>query len=234
MKLKTLIEINEWISHGIAVNRTPDSKLRATPGGQNDGAPGWNEGVGDWDGIIEGKDWFCYLEGNDWHNKRSGASIYITEDDNPHKMWIKIKTHGLRKANDTNESYKDRIRKHTNKVARSWMSAAKEIHDGAGLNEVGNPISVSWKHAIKEALNDPKVKAHLAETGENKLSPIADPVNFTPRIGESDVKKQSISYSAVVLTEESQNKIKSLFKDQMPDGWTVYAHHMTICMGGLP
>jgi len=235
MKLKTIIQINEWISHGVAVNRTPDSKLRATPGGQNDGAQGWNEGVGDWDGIIEGKDWFCYVEGNDWHSKTAGASIYITEDDKPHKISIKIKTHGLRKTNDTNESFKERVRKHAHKVARSWMTKAKEIHNNTDLNEVGNPIPVSWKQAFKEALNDPKVKGLVAETSEKELSPIADPVNFTPRIGETDIPKPiKISYSAVVLTDQDQQKLKSIFKDQMPDGWTEFAHHMTICMGPLP
>jgi len=250
MKLKTLLQINEWISHGIAVNRSPDDNLYPTPGGMNDGNPhwntkdsfdvnssniaegkGWNDDVEDWDGIVEGDDWFCYMEGNDWHNKRSGASIYINEDDKPHKMWIKIKTHGLRKKGDTNESYKDRIKKHTNKVARSWMSAAKEIHNNTDLNEVGNPIHISWKQAFKEALNSPKVKLYVAEVGEKEITPLADPINFTPRIGESNMQK--ISYSAIVLTEADQSKLKSMFKDQTPDGWTVYAHHMTINMGEL-
>jgi hypothetical protein len=178
-QLKQLTSINEWISHGVAVNRTPDSKLRATPGGQNDGAVGWNEGVGDWENIIKGKDWFLHLESNDWHNKMSGASIYINEDDKPYKISIKIKTHGLRKNGDTNEIYKERIRKHTHKVARSWMSKAKEIHNNTELNEAGNPITVSWKRAFKEALNDPKVMGLVAETSEKEMSVVSDPVNFT-------------------------------------------------------
>ena len=97
-------------------------------------------------------------------------------------MWIKIKTHGLRKNNDTNESYKERIRKHTNKVARSWMGAAKEIHNNPDLNEVGNPIQKTWKQSFKEALNDPKVKSYVAEVGEKRIAPMIDPVNFTLRI----------------------------------------------------
>ena len=180
IKLKSLIP--EWISHSPTINRSPDVALRPTPGGQNDGMPGWNEGVEDWDGIVEGKDWFCYMEGNDWHNKRSGATIYINEDEKPHKMWIKIKTHGLRKTNDTNESYKERVRKHTNKVARSWMSEAKRIHDNPELNEVGNTIPISWKQSFKEALNSPKVKNYIAETGAKDIAPVCDPENFTPRI----------------------------------------------------
>ncbi len=170
IKLKSLLP--EWISHGITMNRNPDVKLRATPGGQNDGAPGWNEGVGDWDGIIEGKDWFCYVEGNDWHNKMAGASIYITEDDKPHKISIKIKTHGLRKTNDTNESFKERVRKHAHKVARSWMTKAKEIYNNPDINEAGNPIHKSWYDCFKETLNDEKIKSYISD-------PCIDGVNFT-------------------------------------------------------
>ena len=199
IKLKSLLP--EWISHGNAVNRSPDDNLYPTPGGMNDGNPhwdtkasfdvnssniaegkDWNGDVGDWDGVIKGdRDWWGYVAGNDWDKKQAGVDIYITEDDKPHKMWIKIKTHGLRKKGDTNEAFKERIRKHSHKVARSWMTAAKEIHNNIELNEVGNPIPVSWKHAFKEALNDPRVKSYLGEVGEKEISPIADPVNFTPR-----------------------------------------------------
>lgn len=174
MKLKTIIQINEWISHAPTVNRNPDSALRPTPGG-------WNDDVSSWDGIVEGKNWFCYMEGNDYQARRSGAIIYITEDDKPHKMWIKIKTHRLRKKNDTNESYKERVRKHTNKVARSWMSAAKKLYNNPDINEAGNPVPLTWKHCFREALKNPKVMEFLAESGEQEIAPVVDPVNFTPR-----------------------------------------------------
>ena len=181
MKLKTLLQITEWISHAPAINRSPDNKLRATPGGFNDGSPHWNDEP-NWDGVVEGKDWFCYMESNDWETKRSGASIYINEDEKPHKIWVKIKTGGLRKPNDTNESYKERIRKHTNKVARSWMSEAKRIFNNIEINEAGNPVPITWKQAFREALKNPKVKAHLADCGEQEIAPLIDPVNFTKRV----------------------------------------------------
>ena len=169
MKLKAIIEelLLEWVSHGIAVNRNPDSKLHPTPGGWNDNSPNWN-------GIIKGpkNEWFAYLESNDWENKRSGATVYITEDDKSHKIWIKIKTGGLRKKNDTNESYKERVRKHTNKVAHSWMSAAKKIHNNPEINEIGNTIPITWKEAFRESMNDPKVKEFLVEYGEKEMTPI--------------------------------------------------------------
>lgn len=67
MKLKTILLISEWISHAPAINRSPDDKLYATPGGFNDGSSHWND-ESDWNGIIEGSkgEYFCYVEGNDW------------------------------------------------------------------------------------------------------------------------------------------------------------------------
>ena len=180
MKLKTLIQISEWISHGPAINRSPDDKLYATPGGMNDGSPNWSE-PNNWDGVVEGKDWWGYTGGNDWNKKQSYSEIYINEDEKPYKIWIKIKTHGLRKTNDTNETYKERVRKHTNKVARSWMGEAKKIHNNPEINEVGNPVPITWKQAFREALKNSKVKAHLADCGEQEMTPLEDPINFTPR-----------------------------------------------------
>jgi hypothetical protein len=174
-RLKQSVNVNEWISHGNAVNRTPDSKLRATPGGQNDGAKGWNEGVEDWGGVIKGDgDWWGYVAGNDWNKKRAGVDIYITEDDKPHKISIKIKTHGLRKKGDTNETFKERVRKHAHKVARSWISAAKKLHE-TELNEVGNEIKKYWKESFKNSLES--IKQYIVESGESDI----DSVNFTHR-----------------------------------------------------
>ena len=224
MKLKTIIQLSEWISHAPAMNRNPDSQLRPVPGGWNDDSPNW-------DGVVEGKDWFCYMEGNDWHNHVAGASVYINEEgDRPHKVWVKIKTHGLRKKGDTNELFKERVQKHIKKVAGSWTSAAKKLHNNPELNEVGNPVPISWRQAFREATQDPKVKAHLADCGE---AAIADPVNFTPRIGE-EMTQRKISYSAVVLEDSDQHKLLDTFKDNIPNDWKKYAHHMTIKMGELP
>ncbi len=41
-------------------------------------------------------------------------------------------------------------------------------------------------------------------------------------------------YSAVVLSEESSNKLKATFGYMVPKGWKLYCHHMTIRMGSLP
>lgn len=43
--------------------------------------------------------------------------------------------------------------------------------------------------------------------------------------------ERKISYSGVVLDEESRNKLLKLFN--IPEGWDVIAHHMTIKLGEL-
>lgn len=217
------VPLNEWISHAPAMNRNPDSQLRPVPGGWNDNSPNW-------DGVVEGKDWWGYIGENDWNKKQSWAAVYINEDEKPYRMWIKIKTHRLRKPNDTNQSYKDRVRKHTTKVAKAWMTAARKIHNNPDLNEVGNPIQKSWKDSFREAIDDLKVKQFLAEKGEEVM---ADPVNFTPRVGEN-MEKKKISYSAVVLNDESHQKLLTQFKKNVHSDWKKFAHHMTIKMGELP
>src|SRR5579884_4304993 len=41
--------------------------------------------------------------------------------------------------------------------------------------------------------------------------------------------KTKVSYTAVVLYEAHQQQLLNTFKSA--DGWTAYAHHMTICLG---
>ena len=42
-----------------------------------------------------------------------------------------------------------------------------------------------------------------------------------------------VSYSAIVLDETSKQNILGLLGDIIPEGWTIFAHHMTITMGPL-
>lgn len=53
-----------------------------------------------------------------------------------------------------------------------------------------------------------------------------------PITGEYIMK--DISYTAVVLNDRSRNKLIETFKNKIPDGYRIIAHHMTICMGQLP
>ena len=50
-------------------------------------------------------------------------------------------------------------------------------------------------------------------------------------LGEEEVKK--VSYSAVVLNNESRTKLIQVFQRMIPEGWEVIAHHMTINMGSI-
>ena len=181
MKLKTiLLLIQESCGYGMAGGSldgsltSHDTQLRPYPGSSDD--------TESWAGIVEGNGWFMYRGSNNWDKKMSEASVYITEG-KPTKYWMRIKTHGLRKPNDTNESYRQRINKHSDKVARSWMSAARKIHNNPEINEVGNEIQITWKEAFKLALESSKVKPFISEWGETKkdTSAMADPVNFTYR-----------------------------------------------------
>ena len=44
-----------------------------------------------------------------------------------------------------------------------------------------------------------------------------------------------ILYSAVVLTEDSHAKLVNKYGNIVPEGWKIFAHHMTIVFGkGLP
>ena len=56
-----------------------------------------------------------------------------------------------------------------------------------------------------------------------------------PKKSDNPEKKtpEFISYSAVVLKDLSKERLRRLFKDKIPEGWEVIAHHMTINMGEI-
>jgi len=43
----------------------------------------------------------------------------------------------------------------------------------------------------------------------------------------------NVAYSAVVLDNISHQKLVGVFKPMIPEGWEIYAHHMTIKLGAL-
>lgn len=210
MKLKNILLVERGMSMGYGSMTSGDTQLRPMPGSMDD--------IEAWEGIKEGKGWFLHMEANNWDNQRSGASVYITEGD-PHKMWIKIKTRGLRKASDTNESHRQRIRKHADKVARSWVTAAKNLHNNPELNEVGNEIAITWNEAFRKALDDPKVKSQIERWGESKKDPykdsgaIADPTNFTQRLEENTETVPPIVYWVKFWYEGEDNVTEDALQD---------------------
>lgn len=171
MKLKTLIFLESNIFErgmgmGYGSLSSQDTALRPLPGSMDD--------VNEWNGIVEGDGWFMYKEHNNWHDKASGASVTITEGE-PKRIRVSIKTKGLRKKNDTKRMFEERIRKHTNKVASAWASAAKRIKNNPDLNEIGNPIHKTWAECFEAALQDAKVAPYVDGAA-------VDAVNFTPRV----------------------------------------------------
>ena len=60
------------------------------------------------------------------------------------------------------------------------------------------------------------------------------PLTLKSVLGAKDMYKQSdVSYSAVVLDPASKSRLLEFVGDKIPQGWNVYAHHMTINMGPL-
>jgi len=49
----------------------------------------------------------------------------------------------------------------------------------------------------------------------------------------NEEEMNNVAYSAVVLTEESQKVLLSVFRPMIPEGWEVLAHHMTINLGAI-
>ncbi len=43
--------------------------------------------------------------------------------------------------------------------------------------------------------------------------------------------KNKVLYSEVVLDNESKNKLISTLQSKLPEGWDIFAHHMTIVFG---
>ena len=43
-----------------------------------------------------------------------------------------------------------------------------------------------------------------------------------------------VSYSAILLDDESSDKLKKKFQKHLPENWKLICHHMTICLGELP
>lgn len=92
----------------------------------------------------------------------------------------------------------------------------------AGLR--GKEIGDMQKSMLMKIYND-----DVRNTREELLSL----VNQTPeQLKEEPVKR--VSYSAVVLDDQSRTKLIQVFTPMIPEGWEVVAHHMTIKLGELP
>ena len=126
------------------------------------------------------------------------------------------------------------------RMAMAVASMQKELSDRAkakGANAIANlnldyeliqqsatPTLIATADAIKMR-SPPKTKM----TGAQYRSGVKKMLE-----AKSNPRKNgghAISYAAVVLTEESREELLSSF--QIPEGWSEFAHHMTITMGPL-
>jgi hypothetical protein len=60
------------------------------------------------------------------------------------------------------------------------------------------------------------------------------PLTLKSVLGSKDMYKESdVLYSCVLLEEASKNVVLQNLKRYIPEGWKIFAHHMTINMGAL-
>lgn len=60
------------------------------------------------------------------------------------------------------------------------------------------------------------------------------PLTLQSVLGSKDMYKQSdVLYSCVLLNNQSKSTLLSMVGNKIPEGWKVFAHHMTINMGEL-
>lgn len=71
-----------------------------------------------------------------------------------------------------------------------------------------------------------KIKQMIDKYNSNKDITIADILKETNKD-----KPKKVLYSAVVLDEKSHDELLERFKDKIPEGWKLFAHHMTIVFG---
>lgn len=64
------------------------------------------------------------------------------------------------------ETWGENRRKWRHKAASKWKSLAREMYNGAGLNEVGNPVVIPWKKCYREALNNPEMKEFVRKNAQ--------------------------------------------------------------------
>jgi hypothetical protein len=92
--------------------------------------------------FHENKDWIMY-EGD-------GKVTTLFKDKS--RLALEVRYHDKRGID------KD---KYKSKAASRWKSIAREIYNGTGLSEGGNPIIKPWKVCFQEALDDPRMKEFI-------------------------------------------------------------------------
>ena len=58
-------------------------------------------------------------------------------------------------------------------------------------------------------------------------------LNSSPKVNENIKEDNNIAYSAIVLDDQSHNKLVKVFSKMIPEGWEVIADHVTLNMGNI-
>ena len=93
--------------------------------------------------FHENKEWFLY-EGEN--------TITAVFEDNS-RQTFKLHYHANRLREDKE--------KHRKKAANTWKRLARDIRNGAGLTEVGNPVVIPWQECFQKALQDPMMREFI-------------------------------------------------------------------------
>jgi predicted kinase len=144
--------------------------------------------------------------------------------------------------------------------SKNLQNAKKSIDEGISpividnTNIRANESKAYVEYALKAGYDDANIRIVDVGTGgltaeelANRnthgvpLKKIEEMIKTYNSTGQLTVKKiieskdiypnSDILYSAVVLDEESHNKLVKIFKSDIPDGWAPIAHHMTIAFG---
>ena len=133
-------------------------------------------------------------------------------------------------------------------------SVSPVILDNTNIKQ--NESKVAVKSALDLGLDDKNIKFVDIGTGGLSAQELADrnthgvplekiesmiashagqgPLSIASVMGSKDMYKESdVLYSAVVLDNGSKNSLLSMVENEIPDGWNIIAHHMTITMGEL-
>ena len=133
-------------------------------------------------------------------------------------------------------------------------SVSPVILDNTNIKQ--NESKVAVKSALDLGLDDKNIKFVDIGTGGLSAQELADrnthgvplekiesmiashagqgPLSVASVMGSKDMYKESdVLYSAVVLDSGSRSSLLSMVENEIPDGWNIIAHHMTITMGEL-
>ena len=171
-----------------------------------------------------------------FHNNVNAEKVFDLYEKNFDLKPIKVEINGI--SIFENEAF-DVVKMDINKgILNKMNSKMRELPCEITYPEYHGHITIAYvkkdageKYVKKFEKNRMLVGDELVFSTKKEKKSILK-LNDKDILKEEPVKK--ISYSAVVLDDESRTKLIQLFTPMIPEGWDVFAHHMTIKLGKLP